>query len=224
MCNFISWKEFADGTILFLTADDIFNSKRGRELQQYTPQKDWIGHGAIKFYYEITRPCRDRECEDFSTPANFPAEIAAALKAGRFRGLGTPKQLLTQQAWAEYVKVEQQAWAEYVKVEQQAWAEYVKVEQQAWPEYVKVQQPAWAEYVKVEQQAWPEYVKVQQQAWPEYVKVQQPAWAEYEKVERSARAEYVKVKQQAWAEYVKVEQQAFWDLFAYPLNRPEVWR
>jgi len=40
---------------------------------------------------------------------------------------------------------------------------------------------------------------------------------------KQAWAEYEKVRQPALAEYKKVKQQAFWDLFANPRNRNELW-
>ena len=177
MCEFISWKEY-HGKIYFLTADQIFNTPRGKELQAHTSREDWVGHGAIAFYYnlpegELVRNC---ECTDFSTPDNFPEVIAAAIRNGEFRGLGTPEGLLSKPAWAEYEKVQQAAWAEYQKVTQAAWAEYQKVWQPALAEYEKVQQPASAEYLKVQQAALAEYLKVQQPALAEYQKVWQPAF------------------------------------------------
>jgi len=87
MCEFISWKEMEDGRILFLTSDLIFNSKRGKELQRYDGTKeDWLGHGAIQYYFELNgRDGVDRECDDFSSPNNFPPEIVTAIKAGKMR-------------------------------------------------------------------------------------------------------------------------------------------
>jgi hypothetical protein len=203
MCEFISWKEY-HGKIYFLTADQIFNTPRGKELQAHTSREDWVGHGAIAFYYnlpegELVRNC---ECTDFSTPDNFPEVIAAAIRNGEFRGLGTPEGLLSKPAWAEYEKVRQPAWAEYEKVQQPALAEYEKVQQAALAEYEKVQQAAWAEYEKVQQPALAEYLKVRQAAWAEYLKVRQPALAEYQ----------------------KVQQPAFWDSFAKKKNRNPNWK
>lgn len=103
MSEFISWKEVttADGDteILFLTHDQIYNSKRGRELQKHTTPDDYIGHGAIAFYYEIDPKIGvDKECTDFSSPNNFPSAITEAIKAGRFYLLAEPKQLLTKKS------------------------------------------------------------------------------------------------------------------------------
>ena len=98
MCDFISWKEIttADGgaEILFLTYEDIYNTKRGRELQKYTTGDDFVGHGAIDFYYELNGKGINKECTDFSSPNNFPPVIADAIKAGKFYLLGTPMGLL----------------------------------------------------------------------------------------------------------------------------------
>ena len=169
MCKFISWKEIGD-QILFLTSNDIYNTKRGRELQNYTCSADFVGHGAITFYYEID-PNKgvNRECTDFSSPSNFPAVIVSAIKAGRM-SLGVTEQLLTPEAWVEYSKIHDVAWAKYEKVEKPALAEYEKFEK-----------PAWAEYEKITKPTWVEYKKIYDAAWAEYEKVAEPALAKYEK-------------------------------------------
>jgi hypothetical protein len=98
MCEFISWKEVTDTNgdvqILFLTYDDIYNSQRGRELQRHTTRDDFVGHGAIDFFYELNGKGRNKECTGFSSPDNFPPVIVDAIKKGEFCLLGTPKGLL----------------------------------------------------------------------------------------------------------------------------------
>ena len=150
MCEFVSWIEHKD-KVYFLTGDHVFNTPRGEMLRDWIgdkgiPLDDYVGHGAIRFYYELDDKIgTQRECTDFSSPANFPAVIVDAIKQGKMRGLAAPEQLLTESALAEYEKVEQPAWAEYEKVRQSAWAEYEKVEQSAWAEYLKVKQSAFGD-------------------------------------------------------------------------------
>jgi len=233
MCQFISWIE-KNNQAVFLTADDVFRTKAGRELQEYcNSADDLVGHGAIKHYYGNFEGGIEKECTDFSTPNNFPPEIVEALKAGKFRGLSTPIDCLLkpardeyerviQVAWDKYKEVEQAAWAKHEKVERPAWAKYKKVIQAARDEYKKVKRSAWAKYKK--QAAWDEYEKVIQAARDEYKKVIQAAWDEYKKVERPSWDEYEKVKRPAWDEYEKVIQAVFWDLFGNPKNRKKCWR
>jgi DNA-binding cell septation regulator SpoVG len=203
MCEFLSWIETViDGeTHYFYLTQRELRDKRGRELAKR--RGDNInGHGAIREYYDLDNVGRNRECTDFSTPDNFPLSIVADIKAGAFCGFGISTELLTPAADAEYEKVQQPADAEYREVVQPAYAEYRKIEQAAWAEYREVVQPAFAEYRKVVQ----------------------PALAEYREVVQPAFAEYEKVRQAALAEYEKVRRAAFWNLFADPENRPEVWR
>ena len=155
MCQKYSWIE-KDGDVIFLTADDVFKTRRGKQLQKHTLQIDWHSHGAIRWYYNF-KGGQERECTDFSTPENFPAPLVKAIKAGTMWGFGIDRSMfcmLLQQALAEYEKIKQPAWAEYKKIEQPALAEYKKIEQQAWAEYEKIKQQAWAEYEKTKQQAW----------------------------------------------------------------------
>ena len=90
MCEFISWIE-KEGTVLFLNPNDVYDTKRGKELQDYCKDnRDLIGHGAIKWFYSITTDVAERECIDFSSPNNFPPEIADAIKKGLMAGFDVP--------------------------------------------------------------------------------------------------------------------------------------
>ena len=93
--------------------------------EQY--ENDIKGHGAIDRYYGLKGRGTHKECMDFSTPDNFPPQIAAAISKGLFCGIGISEQLLTVAALAEYKKVTVAALAEYNKVTAPALAEYKKV-------------------------------------------------------------------------------------------------
>ena len=112
-----------NGEVLFLTGDDVFNTKRGKQLQKHCQSKDDLtGHGAIRWYFgkddELLEGGKERECTDFSSPANFPKPIVKAIKSGLMAGFqdGTPQDLLTNPARAEYEKIKNTAWAEYEKI------------------------------------------------------------------------------------------------------------
>ena len=133
MCEFISWTEYK-GKLYYISNYEL-NTPDGQALRRklnYDFYEEIKGHGAIKTYFGLPHSkCKDNECSDFSTPNNFPAEIAEKIKAGEFSEIGVAEGLLTQPARAEYEKVEQPARAEYEKVKQSAWAEYKKVKQSA---------------------------------------------------------------------------------------------
>ena len=164
MCEFISWIE-KDGKCIFLTGEDVFKTKRGKELQAHDGTGDLDGHGAIRWYYNFKGGV-DKECTDFSTPDNFPLEIVKAIKSGKMRGLGTAKGLLTPEAITEYEKIEQSAYAEYEKIALSAYAGREKIEQLAFTlaEYERIVQSAYTEYDKIRQSAYAKYKKVKQTA------------------------------------------------------------
>ena len=167
MCEFVSWVE--KGKKVYFLTTPLIESEKGSVLLKNC-REDIAGHGAIRLFYGLEQDeGTNKECVDFSSPANFPAAIVEAIKSGEMRGLGTPEGLLTPKAWAQYLVVKQTAWAQYEAVEQTAWAQYLVVKP--------------------------------------------PALAQYKAVERTA-----------WAQYKAVEQTAFWDLFADPQNRAEVWK
>lgn len=101
MCEFVSWVEHED-KLYYLTAN-LLNTKEGRALKKFLGTayaEDITGHGAIERYFGIKGV--HRECTDFSSPKNFPAEIVKAMKSGAFRGIGIPdaSQVLTMKvAW-----------------------------------------------------------------------------------------------------------------------------
>ena len=201
MCQFISWKNY-QGKNYFLTSADLA-TKEGKKLSRPEVIDDLCGHGAIEAYYpELKGKGKNMECTDFSSPANFPLDIAKAIKEGKFQGFGICLEILTPKAQFEYNKIQQPAYAEYLKIEQSASAKYEKIEQPAYAEYIKIQQPAYAEYQKIKQLAWAEYEKIIQPAWDEYEKMQQLAWVEYEKMQQST----------------------FWLLARIANNRVKVWK
>ncbi|MFH1209483.1 MAG: hypothetical protein V1663_01715, partial [archaeon] len=109
MCNLISWIE-VNNTIMFLT-DDIV--KKGlNEFKKYN--NSWItdikGHGAIRWFYNNDfKGGISKECEDFTSPSNFPKEIVEAIKDCKFKLIGFNIDLLNDKAKKEHKEVSQQA-------------------------------------------------------------------------------------------------------------------
>ena len=161
MCDFISWIE-REGHIYLFTNKEL-NTKEGRKIQKGLKDNDVRGHGVIREYWGL-KDGVNKECEDFSTPDNFPKEIVKAVKLGQYSEIGFNLDLLNSAGKAEYEKIRQPALVEYKKIEQSALAEYEKIEQPALAEYEKIEQPALAEYKKIEQPAWAEYEKIKQTA------------------------------------------------------------
>lgn len=96
MCEFSSWVE-ERGKIYFLTPAQVFNTRRGRELQEWSQniQDDIKGHGAIRYYYGLdSGEGKDGDCADFSNPENFPREIIDAVKKGAMKGMLFPLGLI----------------------------------------------------------------------------------------------------------------------------------
>ncbi len=153
MCEFISWVE-KRGKVYFLTGDQLFKTRKGRELLKTISPDDYCGHGTIRAYYGIDAGDGvDKECVDFSSPDNFPDKIVEAIKQGEMRGIRGNAGLLSKSARVEYNKICEPARAEYNKICQAAWAEYDKICRPARDEHDKICQAAWAEYDKIRQAA-----------------------------------------------------------------------
>jgi len=151
MSRFISWIEVGAGNIKFLTGRDIFESDRGQLLQARTAARHLVGHGSIRFYYRLRNDYgTNRECTDFSSPDNFPPDIVDAIRAGAFRGLGTPRGLLSQSAWEIYHEVEVSSLADYMQAERILLAEYRQLERPVSAvEHQETQAAEWKEHQTV---------------------------------------------------------------------------
>ncbi len=99
MSEFVSWYETLDGNVHFLTDADMPRAKECGVMD------DVVGHHAlyaVKGWTTDNKPMgEERECTDFSTPANFPPAIVAALKAGRVTYGDFPEGLLLSALYAE---------------------------------------------------------------------------------------------------------------------------
>jgi len=114
MCNFISWIEYK-GENFFI--DNLkLQTKEGKKLLLPEFQADIKGHGAIRHYYpELNGKGKDRECTDFSTPDNFPKDIAQAFKKGQLSKIGICLDVLNDKGRAEYQKIRQSARAKIIQ-------------------------------------------------------------------------------------------------------------
>ena len=132
MCQFASTKKIGDEHY-YLTSSDL-RGKRFEEFKKYNArwQDDIMGHGAIEFFYpELKGKGVHWECDDFSSPKNFPQCVVEDIKKGKFEGLGVCVGILNERGREEYKKIEQSAREEYNKIEQSAWREYNKIKQSA---------------------------------------------------------------------------------------------
>ena len=105
MCEFASWVE-KGRKVYFLTDNQIFGTRKGKELQEWSGNPDdYIGHGAIRFYYGLEQDEGiNKECTDFSSPDNFPPVIVKAIKDCKFKNLliPLPLGLLTALLYSDY--------------------------------------------------------------------------------------------------------------------------
>src|ERR1035437_3261561 len=133
MCNFVSWIEY-EGKEYFLVNEDL-DTKAGKKLLLSNVVSDLAGHGAILSYYpELNGKGEKKECEDFSTPDNFPKSIAKAIKKGKLSRIGICFDVLNEKGKKQYHKIKDQALAEYNKIKDPALAEHNKIKDQAWAE------------------------------------------------------------------------------------------
>lgn len=106
MCEFVSWINHK-GTNYYLKDKDL-RGKKFNEFKKYNCnwRDDISGHGTIRFVYpELDGKGSDKECTDFSSPDNFPAEIAASIKNMEMTKFGVAVGSLTSAKRAEYQKI-----------------------------------------------------------------------------------------------------------------------
>jgi len=97
MCKFVSWKENPFTSRLYYLKNADLDTPEGIKLKMYLDKmftEDIPGHGAVTQYWEYKgvdiSNLRQFEITDFSSPKNFPEEIADAIKAGQFSLIGCP--------------------------------------------------------------------------------------------------------------------------------------
>lgn len=78
MCDFISWIELLDGTLVYLEDEDVFSS-RGNEVLTGCRDNDVLGHGAIDLYYGLRGAGVSHEVRDFWNTHKLPEELAAKI-------------------------------------------------------------------------------------------------------------------------------------------------
>jgi hypothetical protein len=108
MCEFISWIEIFDynvkgGKKFYYLTNDCLNTTEGAKLLNPSVINDINGHGAIMSYYKSLNGGLHRECEDFSKPRNFPAEIADAFKSGKMSMIGINTNAFTKEAKYKFI-------------------------------------------------------------------------------------------------------------------------
>lgn len=123
MCDFISWINY-EGKVYCLTNDDL-ETKDGKKLLLPAVIADLCGHGGIRSYYpELAGKGTDCECTDFSTPKNFPQEIAFAIKKGKLSRFGFDLELFNQQGRDKYEAIDKPARDKYEAIEKLARDKY----------------------------------------------------------------------------------------------------
>jgi len=209
MCEFVSYIEMPDGEIRFLTADMIFKTRRGKELQRHDPNRDaWVGHGAIMFYYEMTeRQGKQRECTDFSTPDNFPKKIVIAIKAGKMaiKGVPFPVGLLTAPLYADYEAKRDALYADYEAKRDALDADYEAKRAPLYADYEAKRAPLYADY-KAKRDA----------LYADYKAKRAPLYADYKAKRDALYADYEAKRDALYA--------AMWKLFELSENRNPLWR
>ena len=157
MCKFVSWiekKELVHGRrkIYFLTSEQIFNTDKGKQLQEWCHSvDDLVGHGAIRHFYGLeSDEGENKECVDFSTPDNFPTAIVKAIKDGEWRVESTPIKLLTAPAWKQYKDITAPALKQYEDIQAPAWKQYEDIQAPAWKQYKDIQATAWKQYKDIQ--------------------------------------------------------------------------
>ena len=205
MCEFISAiKKQVKGKdkYYFLTAKDLATPNGEILRKKYAGTDNVWGHTAIREFYGL-REGEGWEWEetDFSTPTNFPPEIVEAIKAGAFRGMGYPTELLTAAA--------QKAYNEARATAQKAYYEARATAEKAYYEARATAEKAYNEAIAPANKAYYEARATAEKAYNEAIATAEKAYDE-------ARATALKAYYEA--------RNYLWVLFADPENRAEAWR
>ena len=169
MCEFISWIERRD-RIYFLTGDQLFRSKKGDEFRRTISPDDYCGHGTIRDWYGIdSGDGIDKECSDFSSPANFPHQIVEAIKSNKLRGFPMPQgllrkpldydykakwKLLDDDYWAKLKPIDDDYWAKRKPIDDDYKAKLKLLDDDYWAKRKPLDDDYWAKRKPIDDDYW----------------------------------------------------------------------
>ena len=247
MCEFVSWVEYGD-KLYYLTAN-LLNTKEGRALKKHLGTayaEDIKGHGAIEHYFGIKG--KHRECTDFSSPNNFPAEIVKAMESGAFRGIGIPdaSQVLTKKAYTDYeskrasldADYESKCAALYADYQSKRAPLYADYESKRAPldaDYESKRAPLYADYLSKRASLYADYeskrdaldadyLSKHAPLYADYLSKRAPLYADYESKRAPLCADYESKRASLDADYLPKRDDLFWDIFMDKKNRAKVWK
>jgi hypothetical protein len=205
MCKLISWIE-KNYKNYFLTGKQVYESPTGEALKKWSSniEEDKTGHGAIRFYYELEGG-RERECTNFSTPDNFPADIVLAIKNGEMRGMGTAKGLLLPALDEDYQAKRKPLYEDYQAKRKPLDEDYQAKRNALDGDYQAKRKPLDEDYQAKCKPLDEDYQAKCKPLYEDYQAKRKPLDEDYQ---AKCKPLYDK----------------FWDLFADPANRAEAWR
>lgn len=169
MREYISWLEHIQTKeIKFLTADNIFKTKRGQKLRKYTFNKiDLIGPQSILWYFDLNyKDWCQRTCTDFSSPDNFPALIAAAIRLGKMNLTSIitnfPQGLLKDDIYHDYIVKHEAISVEYLSKFKSLYQKYASKHKVFDDRFIAKCRPLdsvyWAKYRRLSNAQWEFFV------------------------------------------------------------------
>ena len=225
MCEFVSWVEYGD-KLYYLTAN-LLNTKEGRALKKHLGTayaEDIKGHGAIEHYFGIKG--KHRECTDFSSPNNFPAEIVKAMESGAFRGIGIPdaSQVLTKKAYTDYESKRASLDADYESKCAALYADYESKRAPLYADYLSKRASLYADYESKRDALDADYLSKHAPLYADYLSKRAPLYADYESKRAPLCADYESKRASLDADYLPKRDDLFWDIFMDKKNRAKVWK
>jgi len=239
-CEFVGWYKDMTGKVHFATDADL-----PRLAKLKIKDEDIWGRGviyALHGWAKDNAPARlqGHECTNFSSPSNFPPEIAEAIKAGHMTYGAAQPAMLSAAGSALYVK-RQQAYDEWQQIydkRQQVddeWQQANDRRQQADDKWRQAnaewrqENNEWRQADDRRQQSYDKWQQAYdkrrqadnkwQQAYDKWRQIDaewQQAYDKWQQVDAKRRQAYAK-QQQAYAKI-------FWAVFKDPQNRIEAWR
>ena len=239
MCEFISHIEVHQdkGIKNYFLSDRELLTKKGQDLIKFCRCDDDLkGHGAIRRYYKlVNHDGVERECTDFSTPSNFPPEIANAIKNGLMTGFNSrPCLLLSTAAEKAYQDAIAPAEKAYYETRATTWKAYQdaittteKASKEAiataWKAYQDTRAAAWKAYQDAIATAEKAYYDTRATAWKAYKDARAAAEKAYQDAIAPVEKAYYDTRATAEKAYQEMRDTAFWNLFADPKNRNPKW-
>ncbi len=213
MCEFLSW--IKKGEKVYFLTKELIESERGKTVLRDS-KEDITGHGAIRLFFGLEQDeGKNKECVDFSTPANFPESIVKAIKATEFNCFPLPRGLLLKSLDDKY-------WADRNPLDDKYRADLKSLDDKYWADRNPIEDKYQADRKPIEDKYRADRKSLDDKYQADRKPIEDKYRADLKPLEDKYQADRKPIDDKYRADRKSLDDK-YWDLFADPKNRSSKW-